>query len=76
MAVTRESLGIAIDFVGRLQPAGETHMLPALEAAGFQAQGGSSDQALFVLTVTYAGVPCVLKLVAITVLARTNLKEI
>lgn len=51
-------------------------LLPALEAAGFQAQGGSSDQALFVLSVTYAGVPCVLKLVAITVLARTNLKEI
>ena len=33
MAVTKESLGIATDFVAHLRAAGETQMLPALEAA-------------------------------------------
>jgi len=51
-------------------------LLPTLEAAGFHPQGGSSDRALWMLSLAYAGLPCLLKLGAIFVLARTNLKEI
>lgn len=50
-------------------------MLPALEAAGFRAGSGNPEQALWVLTLLYAGVPCVLKLVAIAVLATTEIEE-
>ena len=51
-------------------------LLPALERAGFTS--GASvhpDGALMLLSIFYAGVPCVLKLVAIGLLATTELKE-
>ncbi|MEM8577602.1 MAG: MFS transporter [Pseudomonadota bacterium] len=50
-------------------------LLPALEAAGFQAGGDSPETALVLLSLLYAGVPCVLKLIAIVLLAATPLKE-
>jgi GPH family glycoside/pentoside/hexuronide:cation symporter len=51
-------------------------LLPMLESAGFQS--GSTDnppEALAMLTLLYAAVPCALKLIAIALLAMTNLKE-
>ena len=50
-------------------------LLPALDAVGFQSGTENSEQALALLGVLYAGVPCGLKLVAIAVLATTDLKE-
>lgn len=52
-------------------------LLPLLEASGFEA--GSATQppeALELLTILYALVPCALKLGAIAILARTDLKEV
>lgn len=40
-------------------------LLPALDAAGFVAGGESPENALRLLAVMYAGLPCVLKLVAL-----------
>jgi GPH family glycoside/pentoside/hexuronide:cation symporter len=51
-------------------------LLPTLEAAGFVAGGENTQSALTVLTLFYAGIPCVLKLVAIALLAVTKLEEI
>lgn len=51
-------------------------LLPVLEASGFVAGTDNSEAALHVLSWTYAGVPCVLKLVAIGLLAGTDLKEL
>ncbi|KNG94734.1 MFS transporter [Pseudaestuariivita atlantica] len=51
-------------------------LLPALEAAGFKAGTVNSEEALWVLTWFYAGLPCLLKLVAIGLLAATDLKEL
>ena len=51
-------------------------LLPMLERAGFQS--GSQDnppEALALLTLLYAAVPCGLKLIAIALLAVTDLKE-
>lgn len=51
-------------------------LLPMLESAGFQS--GSTDnppEALELLTLLYAAVPCALKLIAIALLAMTDLKE-
>ena len=51
-------------------------LLPMLESAGFQS--GSQDnppEALALLTLLYAAVPCGLKLIAIALLAVTDLKE-
>ncbi|MEO9649431.1 MAG: MFS transporter [Roseobacter sp.] len=51
-------------------------LLPMLERAGFQS--GSLEnppEALALLTVLYAAVPCTLKLIAIAVLAMTDLRE-
>ncbi|TMM52329.1 MFS transporter [Sulfitobacter sabulilitoris] len=51
-------------------------LLPALEQAGFES--GAADnpqQALWLLTLLYAALPCVLKLAAIALLAITNLEE-
>lgn len=51
-------------------------LLPMLESAGFQS--GSPDnppEALAMLTLLYAAVPCALKLIAIALLAVTDLKE-
>ncbi len=50
-------------------------LLPALDAAGFQAGQTNPPAALVMLTVLYAVVPCGLKLVAIALLATTDLKE-
>lgn len=48
-------------------------ILPALQAAGFQPGATSPESALQTLTLIYAGLPCVLKIVAIVLLARTRL---
>jgi GPH family glycoside/pentoside/hexuronide:cation symporter len=48
-------------------------LFPLLELGGFRAGPDNSDQALYTLTLLYAGLPCVLKLLAIALLARTQL---
>lgn len=48
-------------------------ILPALQAAGFQPGQSNPDSALRTLTLIYAGLPCVLKMTAIVLLARTPL---
>ena len=50
-------------------------LLPLLDAAGFQAGTGNTDDALTTLTILYALVPCALKLVAIALLAATPIEE-
>lgn len=50
-------------------------LLPALDRAGFRAGGASSPEALRLLTLFYAGLPCLLKLAALWMLAATKLKE-
>jgi len=50
-------------------------LLPALDSAGFVAGGQNGDDALRLLTLLYAVVPCVLKLLAIVVLAATPLPD-
>ncbi|MDP3194087.1 MFS transporter [Tabrizicola sp.] len=48
-------------------------ILPSLQAAGFQPGQTNPESALATLTLIYAGLPCVLKLTAIALLARTKL---
>ena len=48
-------------------------ILPALQAAGFQPGAQNPESALQTLTLIYAGLPCVLKVTAIALLARTTL---
>lgn len=48
-------------------------ILPALQAAGFQPGQSNPETALQTLTLIYAGLPCVLKVTAIVLLARTPL---
>lgn len=50
-------------------------LFPILEAQGFQSGQTNSPQALQSLTLLYAGLPCVLKLCAIGLLARTPIVE-
>ncbi|MFK7870011.1 MAG: MFS transporter [Roseobacter sp.] len=52
-------------------------LLPLLEGAGFQSGAAVENppEVLTLLTVLYAGVPCVLKLIAIFLVATTNLRE-
>lgn len=52
-------------------------MLPVLESAGFQSGAGAENppEALALLTLLYAGVPCALKVIAIILLAVTDLRE-
>ena len=50
-------------------------LLPSLEAAGFRGGTDNPEDALTLLTWLYAGVPCVLKVLAIILLVRTNMKE-
>ncbi len=50
-------------------------LLPLLEGAGFQSGGSNPASALAMLTVLYALVPSVLKLMAIALLAMTNLED-
>lgn len=49
-------------------------VLPTLEAAGFRTGASNTPQVLFTLTLLYAALPCVLKLFALALLARTNLE--
>ncbi|MES2540244.1 MAG: MFS transporter [Pseudomonadota bacterium] len=48
-------------------------ILPALQAAGFQTGQENPESALETLTLIYAGLPCVLKITSIALLARTRL---
>ena len=48
-------------------------ILPALQAAGFRTGAQNPESALQTLTLIYAGLPCVLKAIAIALLARTTL---
>ena len=48
-------------------------VLPALELAGFTTTGDNDARALWALSLAYAGLPCVLKLFSIALLAVTNL---
>ncbi len=48
-------------------------ILPALDAAGFRPGPTNPESALQTLTLIYAGLPCVLKVICIVLLARTNL---
>ncbi|MFP7569142.1 MFS transporter [Marivita sp. S2033] len=50
-------------------------LLPALEASGFQSGQDNSASALRMLTLLYAGVPCLLKLVAIALLSATPIAK-
>ncbi|MEL7126701.1 MAG: MFS transporter, partial [Pseudomonadota bacterium] len=51
-------------------------LLPALQNAGFDSAAATNPpEALALLTLLYAAVPCGLKIVAIALLATTNLKE-
>jgi GPH family glycoside/pentoside/hexuronide:cation symporter len=51
-------------------------LLPLLERAGFQSGSTTNPQeALVLLALLYAAVPCALKLIAIALLARTKLEE-
>ncbi|MGX9355838.1 MFS transporter [Roseobacteraceae bacterium S113] len=50
-------------------------LLPALEVAGFESGAENSTSALNALTLAYAGVPILLKLVAIGLLCATPLEE-
>lgn len=51
-------------------------LLPMLESVGFQSGSAENPQeALVLLTLLYAAVPCALKLIAIALLAMTDLKE-
>lgn len=50
-------------------------LLPALDAAGFQSGADNTETALWLLTLLYAAVPCVLKVIAIALLATTVVKE-
>ena len=50
-------------------------LLPLLDAGGFVAGGTNTDAALGLLAISYALVPCALKLVAIALLAATKLKD-
>jgi glycoside/pentoside/hexuronide:cation symporter, GPH family len=50
-------------------------ILPALESAGFRSGAENTDAALHTLTLIYAGLPCVLKIIAIALLALTRLSD-
>jgi GPH family glycoside/pentoside/hexuronide:cation symporter len=47
-------------------------LLPLLDAAGYEPGTDSPDHALFLLTGLYAGLPLVLKAVALTLLVRSG----
>jgi len=50
-------------------------LLPLLDLSGFQPGLQNTDDALFTLTALYAGVPCVLKLGALALLAFTRIER-
>jgi GPH family glycoside/pentoside/hexuronide:cation symporter len=51
-------------------------LLPLLDVSGFVSGGQNTAQSLTLLTILYAGVPCLLKTVSIAVLATTPIQEI
>lgn len=51
-------------------------VLPLLDFSGFDQNGRNTPEALRTLSLLYAVVPCVLKLFAIGILAKTNLEEV
>lgn len=51
-------------------------LLPLLEAGGYQSGQDNSESALWLLSLLYGAVPCVLKLIAIAVLATTRTDNI
>jgi GPH family glycoside/pentoside/hexuronide:cation symporter len=50
-------------------------LLPLLETAGFRAGPDNTEDALWALSLAYGLLPCLLKLLAIGLLATTNWKE-
>lgn len=50
-------------------------MLPLLEAGGFRPRQDNGPSALWLLSLLYGGLPCILKLLAIALLATTRLDE-
>ena len=50
-------------------------LLPSLDAAGFQTGQNNDEQALLVLTLLYAVLPCALKIIALLVLWKTKLER-
>jgi GPH family glycoside/pentoside/hexuronide:cation symporter len=50
-------------------------LLPLLQASGFSSGATNPVEALTMLSVLYALVPCVLKLIAIGLLAATQIPE-
>lgn len=50
-------------------------LFPILEAQGFQSGAENTPEALRALTLLYAGLPCVLKILAVVLLARTPLAD-
>jgi GPH family glycoside/pentoside/hexuronide:cation symporter len=48
-------------------------ILPALDAAGFESGAANTPRALWTLTLIYAALPCVLKVIAILLLVLTRL---
>jgi GPH family glycoside/pentoside/hexuronide:cation symporter len=50
-------------------------LLPALDWGGFVPGGANDPQALQLLTLLYAGLPCILKLAAIAMLVTTTVEE-
>jgi glycoside/pentoside/hexuronide:cation symporter, GPH family len=50
-------------------------LLPALDGVGFKPGAQNTETALFALTLIYAALPCVLKVTAIILLARTTVPE-
>ncbi|WP_371225605.1 MFS transporter [Roseovarius sp. 2305UL8-3] len=50
-------------------------LLPVLQAGGFQSGQDNSGEALRLLSLLYGALPCLLKFVAIALLATTDLKE-
>lgn len=50
-------------------------LLPALQAAGFTPGAANPESALLALSLIYAALPCVLKLTAFALLARTPIPE-
>ena len=50
-------------------------LLPALDAVGFVAGPDNPENALWLLSLLYAAVPCALKVLAILLLVGTNMKE-
>lgn len=73
-----EAAGFGLwSFVSKLSLAlAAATLLPALQAAGFTPGAENAPDALFALSVSYALVPCALKVLAIALLAATKVPEV